>query len=220
MKFKTKFILLILLIGQFVNWLIVLPAFAQTATSTPQTLKDRIKNLKEERQEFIKETRGQMKEKMEAFKAQIRTIKDERKQILTERIADKTASSNARLTNKMDKALDHLTDILNRVKNRAADFKAQGKDTTALDQAISAAEAAIAEAKNAVDAQGAKEYTANITDESTLRNTIGQMVSGFRLDIQAVHKLVVAAKQAVQKAIMEAAKLRGEDNTATGSANI
>ena len=220
MKFKTKFILLILLIGQFVNWLIVLPAFAQTATSTPQTLKDRIKNLKEERQEFIKETRGQMKEKMEAFKAQIRTIKDERKQILTERIADKTASSNARLTNKMDKALDHLTDILNRVKEKAVGFKAQGKDATALDAAISAAESAIATAQAAVDAQAAKEYTANITDEPTLRNTIGQMVSQFRQDIKASHKLLVDAKQAVQKAIMEAAKLRGEDNTATDSANI
>ena len=220
MKFKTKFILLILLIGQFVNWLIVLPAFAQTATSTPQTLKDRIKNLKEERQEFIKETRGQMKEKMEAFKAQIRTIKDERKQILTERIADKTASSNARLTNKMDKALDHLTDILNRVKEKAVGFKAQGKDATALDAAISAAESAIATAQAAVDAQAAKEYTANITDEPTLRNTIGQMVSQFRQDIKASHKLLVDAKQAVQKAIMEAAKLKGEENTATDSANI
>src|SRR3972149_7100582 len=219
MKFKTKFILLILLIGQFVNWLIVLPAFAQTATSTPQTLKDRIKNLKEERQEFIKETRGQMKEKMEAFKAQIRTIKDERKQILTERIADKTASSNARLTNKMDKALDHLTDILNRVKEKAVGFKAQGKDATALDAAISAAESAIATAQAAVDAQAAKEYTANITDEPTLRNTIGQMVSQFRQDIKASHKLLVDAKQAVQKAIMEAAKLKGEENTATDSAN-
>lgn len=195
-------------------------AFAQTATSSPQTIKDRIKTLKEERRGFIKETRDQMKEKMEAFKAQIRSIKDERKQILTERITDKIASSNARLTNKMDKALDHLTQILTRVKNRSTDFKAQGKDTTALDQAISAAEAAIAEGKNAVDAQGAKEYTANITNESTLRNTIGQMVSGFRLDLQAVHKLVIDARQAIAKAIMEAAKLRGEDNTATGSANI
>lgn len=157
---------------------------------------------------------------METFRAQIKTIKDVRKQILTERISDKVASSNARLTGKMDKALDHLTDILNRVKNRAADFKAQGKDTTALDQAISAAEAAIAAAQAAVDTQAAKEYTATIVDEPTLRNTIGQMVSGFRLDLQAVHKLVVDAKQAVQKAIMEAAKLRGENNTATGSANI
>lgn len=193
---------------------------AQTATSSPQSVRDRIKTLRDGRQQLIAETREELKEKMETFRARIKTIKDERKQILTERIADKIASSNARLTNKMDKALDHLTQILTRVKNRSTDFKTQGKDTTALDQAISAAEAAIAEGKNAVDAQSAKEYTANITDESTLRNTIGQMVSGFRLDLQAVHKLVIDARQAVQKAIMEAAKLRGEDNTATGSAGI
>ena len=200
--------------------LVVSTVSAQAPTTPPQTIRDRLKNIKEDRKQFVAETKSEFKDKMNAFRAQIKTIRDERKQILTERIADKIASSNARLTNRMDKALDHLTNILNRVKTRAADYKAQGKDTTALDAAISAAEAAIAEAKNAVNAQSSKEYTANITDESTLRNTIGQMVSGFRLDIQAVHKLVIAAKQAVQKAIMEAAKLRGENNTATGSASI
>lgn len=193
---------------------------AQTATSSPQTIRDRIENLREERKQVVSETRAELKEKMEAFRAQIKTIKDERKQMLTERIADKIASSNARLTDRMDRALDHLTDILSRVKVRAQDFKTQGKDTTALDAAILAAESAIATAQSAVNAQKAKEYTANIGDEPTLRNTIGQMVSGFRLDLQAVHKLVVDAKQAVQKTIMEAAKLRGEDNTATGSAAI
>ena len=43
------------------------------------------------------------------------------------------------------------------------------------------------------------------------------MVSGFRLDIQGVHKQVVDAKQAVAKAVMELAKLGGVGNTATGS---
>ena len=184
-------------------------AFAQTATFSPQTIKDRIKNLSEERQTFVKETREQMKEKMEAFRARIKTIKDERKQMLTARIADKIASSNARLTNKMDKALDHLTDILVRVNNRAAAFKTEGKDTTALDAAIVAAEGAIATAKTAVSDQAAKEYSANITDDLTLRNTIGQMVSGLRLDLQAVHKLVIDAKRFVAAAISEAAKLGG-----------
>ena len=195
-------------------------AFAQTATFSPQTIKDRIKNLSEERQTFVKETREQMKEKMEAFRARIKTIKDERKQMLTARIADKIASSNARLTNKMDKALDHLTDILVRVNNRAAAFKTEGKDTTALDAAIVAAEGAIATAKTAVSDQAAKEYSANITDDLTLRNTIGQMVSGLRLDLQAVHKLVIDAKRFVAAAISEAAKLGGIRNDATESAII
>lgn len=219
MKFKSKFAMLLLSVVSC-QLLAVTTAFAQTGTSSPQTIRDRIKTLREERKQVVSETRADLKEKMEAFRAQIKTIKDERKQMLTERIADRVASSNARLTNRMDRALDHLTDILNRVKVRAQDFKTQGKDTTALDAAILAAESVIATAQSAVDAQKAKEYTANIVDEETLRNTIGQMVSGFRLDIQAVHKLVVDAKQAVQKAIMEAAKLRGEENTATGSANI
>lgn len=195
-------------------------ASAQTATSSPQTIRDRIKTLRGERQQLITETREELAAKKEAFRAQIKTIKDLRKQLLTERIANKTASANTKLTDRMDRALDHLTEILAKVKEKAAAFKAQGKDTTALNQAISAAETAIAAAQTAVDAQKLKEYTANITDESILRNTMGQMVSGFRLDIQAVHKLVVDAKQAVQKAIMEAAKLRGESNTATQSANI
>ena len=195
-------------------------ALAQTATSSPQTIKDRLRNLKEERRGNVSEIKAEMKARMDAFKARIKEIKDLRKQALTERISDKITSANARLTSRMDQALGHLNDILARVKNRAAAFKVEGKDTTALDAAIVAAEATIATAQNAVDAQKAKEYSANITDESTLGNTIGQMVSQFRQDISLVHKLVIDAKQAVMKAIMEAAKLRGEENTATGSANI
>jgi hypothetical protein len=195
---------------------LLLPAphtFAQPATESPQAVRDRLNTLKEERQRVMKETREEGKNRMETFRAQIKAIRDERKQMLTDRISDKTASSNARLTDRMGKALGHLREILNRVKARSVDFKAQGKDTTALDAAVISAESAIAAAQSAVDAQREKEYTANITDELTLRNTIGQMVSQFRQDIRAVHKLVVDARQAVMKAIMEAAKLRGENNT-------
>lgn len=198
-----------------VSYLLLLAphAFAQTATEPPQAVRDRLNTLREERQRLMNETREEGKNRMETFRAQIKTIRDERRQMLTERISDKTASSNARLTGRMDKALGHLREILNIVKARSVEFVAQGKDTTALDAAVISAESAIAAAQSAVDAQKEKEYTANITDELALRNTIGQMVSQFRQDIRAVHKLVVDARQAVAKAIMESAKLRGEDNT-------
>lgn len=189
---------------------------AQTVTSSPQTLKARIQALKEERKENIAEA----KTNMEAFKARIQAIKDTRKQALTEKITDKVASTNARLTNRMNTALDHLRDILNRVKEKEAVAKAEGKDTAALDQAILKAESAIETARTAVSSQSAKTYTPSIVDEPTLKNTIGQMVSEFRKDISAVHKLIVDAKQAVMKTINESAKLKGKDNVATPSSNI
>ena len=195
------------------------PAFAQnsTATSTPRT---KAQDLKEERKDNRQEMKDEKIEKMNAFKAQIKELKDLRKQGLVEKINEKIANSNKRLTDKMGSALNNLTSILERVKNRSAAYKVEGKDTAALDSAISSAETAVTTALTAVATQANKEYTATITDETTLKNTIGQMVSQFRKDIQSVHKLVVDARQAVAKAIAEAAKLRGEEKTATGSANM
>lgn len=153
------------------------------------------------------------------FKQRISEIKDQRKRVITERIDNKIVNANARMTNKMTETLNKLNRILDSIQERAGNLSSAGHDTTALNNAIAQAQTAIAEAQSAVDAQAAKEYTATITDEATLRNAIGQMVSGFRLDIQGVHKKVVDAKQAVMKAISELAKLRGE-RTATESANI
>jgi hypothetical protein len=183
------------------------------ATTTRTTIKSTLQTLIQERQAL----KDEMLAKMQTFREQIQTIKDVRKKMLVERIDDRIATADARLTSKMTAALTRMSAILAKIKTKGAVLKAQGKDTTALDAAIAAAETAIANAQSAVDTQAAKTYTATIGDDATLKNTIGQMVSGFRLDIMATYKTVIDAKQAVMKALSELAKLGGVGDTATGS---
>lgn len=191
-------------------------SFALDNTNFPPDLPTT--TLKTTLQKDRQELKAEMQTKRQTFRNQINTIKDERKKLIAERIDDRVATSNARLTNKMSIALTRISNILAKIKTKRDTLKASGKDTTALDAAIAAAQDSIAKAQAAVDIQETKAYSATIGDDATLKNIIGQMISGFRLDIQGVHKLVVDAKQAVVKALSELAKLRGDGNVASGSA--
>lgn len=204
--------------------LLITPHIAQAETyntvagsqSAKQLLKTNLQTLKDERQTIVDTKKALMQE----FRLKIAAIKDQRKKLLVERIDNRIATANANLTTKMDRALDRMSGFLETIKTRGAARKATGADTTALDAAIANAEIAITNARTAVETQKTKTYTASISGDSTLKSTIGQMVSGFRLDIQAVHKLVVDARQAVMKALSELAKLGGVGNTATGAAGL
>ena len=208
-----KIFLLIIFIA-----VVISPVTIIAQTTTPPKI--RLETLRVERKDTKETMRAEMKIRMEEFKEGIAQIKDERKKGLVARIVDKITKANTKIAEKMSQTLDKLTRILNSMKTKTATLElAEGQDTAALASAISAAETAISEAQTAVNEQAVKEYSANITNEAILRSSIGQMVSSFRLDIQSVHKKVVDAKQAVQKARSELVKLRGEKQ-ATESANI
>ncbi|EKD65090.1 MAG: hypothetical protein ACD_50C00194G0001 [uncultured bacterium] len=120
----------------------------------------------------------------------------------------------------MSAALARLSSILKNLSEKAANLKASGKDTSELEKAISQAETAIEEAKSAVAAQAEKKYSANLINDSTLRNAIGEMISQFRKDLRDAHKKVAAARQAISKAVAELAQLGGVRNSATQSGNM
>lgn len=163
---------------------------------------------------------GAVQERMQQFRTQIQEIQDTRRRGIVQNIVEKIANANSRITQKMSSALDKLSRILQLVEEKAEGFSANGQNTTALLQAIVDAETAIDDAKNAVEEQASKQYTAEITDESTLRSVIAAMVSEFRTDISTVHDVVIAAKDAVMEAIIQARALQGSSNDATESANI
>ena len=189
-----------------------LQVFAQTE-STPSFPQ----NIKEIRQKAL----SGIKTEREEFKEKIAQIKDARKKNLVERISNNITNSNTKLTSKMAQALTRMENILTNLKNKSTVFKAAGEDTAALETAIAEAGQAITTAQSAVNTQAQKEYAETISDENILRSVIGKMVSQFRLDISTTHKTVVDAKQAVSKAISEAAKLGGVgESNATKSANL
>lgn len=210
-------------------------AFEKMRMEKRQALENLRSEQKEKIQNLQEEMRAKREEAMERYKAQralfeqkIQTIKDERRKEIVERVDSRILERNTKYTNRMSEILEKLKAILKRVSEKGAVLKSEGKDTSALDRAIASANTAISDAEAAVVAQAGKEYVITIGTETTLKTTVGSVVSTFRSDISAVHKTVIAAKQAVMKAAMELAKLRGEKveeptvttTPSTGSATI
>lgn len=159
-------------------------------------------------------------QRKEEFKTRVQAIKDQKKKAAVERINTKIVNQNKAVTNRLSAVLTKLQSVLDRISQKAQDAKAAGKNTAALSTAISNAQTALDAAKAAVSNQAAKEYTLSIANEGTLRSTVGTTVSGFRKDLRDVHKTVVDAKQAVQNALSELAKVssaKGVNPTASES---
>ncbi len=152
--------------------------------------------------------RQKLRAERQMFKASLAKIKDQRKQALVADIADRIASVSAEKTAIMHAALDQMTTILSLISTDGQTLKSRGVDTSALDQAVAAAQQAITTADASVTAQAGKVYTPVITTDSALRLTVGQTVSQFRTDLSDVYQQVVAAKRAVMRAAMELAKIK------------
>lgn len=195
--------------------LITLTLVAPSVLFAQNPRQDRVQERVQNRRENAAQKRQEMKKRLEV-------IRDEKKKVAVERIDTKIVNMNKNHTERFMAVLDKLQSILNRVSQKASEVKANGKDTAVLDSSIVSAQAAIDSAKAAVLAQATKTYAIQISDEATLRNSVGTTVSQFRKDLRDVHKTVVEAKQSVQKAVSELARIvsaRGVNpNSATGGA--
>lgn len=182
-------------------FLIVTPiAFAQTDSARTQ------ERFRENRTEL----REQFKEQREELRKRLKNIRDKKKRTVVLRIQDKLTAVNKRRTDRMEKTLAKLRGILERISQKAGQAKANGKDTATVDVAIAQAQTALSTTEAAVNTQAAKQYTIQIESEEKLRSTVGTTVSGLQQDLRDTHKTVVDAKQKVQQAAKELAKLRGE----------
>jgi len=164
--------------------------------------KEELSKIKEEAQALILAKRSE-------FKAKLQLIKDQNKKLLVERIDTKLAEVNKKHTARFSEVLVKLQGFVDKAKLSSASATMQAD--------IVAAQAAIDTAKAAVDIQAAKTYTITIASEATLKINVGATVSLLRKDLMAVYKLVVDAKQAVQKLNTDKATIKKE---ATGSAEL
>ncbi len=176
-------------------------AYAQTATVTPHVT---------EGMRSSQNINLRKNEKIDTFKKRVSEIKDQKKKEIVERIVTKINESNISLTGKMLAGIDRMTTIITETTTKSAALKTEGKDTSALDISIQQSSTAIKSAKDAATTQSQKEYSANITSDSTLKTDIGKMVSTFRTDIKATHSLVSQARTSVLKTNMELKKLTSE----------
>jgi hypothetical protein len=167
--------------------------YGMNAGSGSAQIQQKLKAIGEEKTAAITQLKNTIKtnaaEARAEFKAKLETIKDEKKKLLVGRIDSKIAEINKRTTDRYLKTLEQLQMFVDRV---SASDAATLANRTAAQNAINAA-------KTAVEAQAAKTYTIEITDEETLKTNVGTVVSQFRKDLTTVHELIVKARLSVVK---------------------
>jgi hypothetical protein len=162
--------------------------------------KDALMERKDMKFDALEEKKEAFKQKKEAFKGKLAEVIDQKKAEIAQKLDEKLAEINKNRTERLLEKVTNLSEILSRLEAKKIEAQTNGKDVNSVNAAIVAAETAIANAETAIAAQAAKDYTAQVTDETTLRANFGQVVSQLRADLQATNKTVVDAKEAVKAA--------------------
>jgi gas vesicle protein len=127
------------------------------------------------------ELQTKIQQQREEFKLKLQALKDTRKQKIIETLDASYVRINQRWTTHFKNVLERLTKILDKLKTRAE----KQNNTEAL-QAINDAHSLINEASKLVEAQAAKTYTMEITDETKLREAAQVVHSQIKNDLQAL----------------------------------
>jgi hypothetical protein len=166
-------------------------AQAVVTTGSVESAATKASNLKLQVQQLRDQRKTTVQAAKEEFKARLLLIKDQVKQKLVERIDGKITQVNLDKTTKFILTLDRLQAFVDK-------FGKMATGTAALAD-VAAAQTAINTARTAVETQKLKIYTITITSDTALKINVGVVLSQFRRDLISVYKLVVDAKQAVQK---------------------
>lgn len=173
-----------------------------------QERRDDFKERKSELASKAAQMREDFKERREAFKEKLSELKDKRKEKIVQNVDLKIDALNKRHTIRMGEVLERLNDVLVRLDAKVTTASTEGKDVASASAAIATAKTAVSTAQIAVSDQSAKDYAPVITDETTLGAVVSKAFQDFRTDIQAVHKLVINAKQAVRSAAVIVLQLK------------
>ena len=147
------------------------------------------------------ELRVKIQNKREEMRAALDEIKDQSKVEIIERIDSRLASQNEKLTDRLLGHLGTITEILDRIQDRA-DLLTDS-DTTTVNKAIVDARTALSDAEEIIATQSSREYVATIEREATVKDTISNVVELFRADMKTSIDAV--------KSTRDAAKMAGEE---------
>lgn len=140
------------------------------------------------------------------LKAKLNKFRDQKKAEIAQRVSDNLNMINKKRTSEMGFFLDKMSNILDRVEKKASE---SASASSSAQPAVVSARQAINTARTAVTNQSVKDYTLTVTSESKVR--IDAKADRDRLfsDLKATRELVIAAKQAVAKAIAALASAGG-----------
>src|SRR3989344_3133466 len=159
----------------------------------------------------VEEAKTNREQALEEFQARREAAKEERKRKIVELLDLRTDKLVERWVEHWNRVLSRLTEILAKIESRADKAEEACHDVSGVRTAIAEAEAAIAEAQNAVDELAGKTFVIEITDEDSLGQNVSDSVHQVREELQAVREKVRAARQAVLDALHALQAIRGVD---------
>lgn len=147
------------------------------------------------------------------LKQALARFKDKNKAKRVENVSQNLNTLNSRLTSNMKNALERISGMIERIKNKTKEAAGEGKDVASINSAISNAEIEWSQADAAVSAQSEKDYSIVINTEKTVASDAAAARNSLRTDIKATHTQVVEARQALANAIRTAmSALTGGNN--------
>lgn len=172
----------------------VMPIIRKGATASGITGKENI-------EERIAVMREKLASKAATLKTKLQTFKDQRKAVVAERVNTNLNNINQNQTAQMQKHLDTMSGILDKLEARVNKGTPDIKDPNKAKTAIATARGAISSASAVVSAQAAKDYTIQLTTEAKVRIDAKTQRDNLHKDLLATRKTVQDAKQAVTNAI-------------------
>lgn len=152
--------------------------------------KERLETVREEAKMRVKATREELKKKIDG-------LRDEKKKERAKRLDEQLNRLNERWTTHFTNVLSRLESVLGKIKIRKDKAASLGKDLTAVDTAIAAAESVIASTRSAVEAQAQKDYTVTFTSEEQLKEA-------FRAAKKQLHQDLTSLRDGAMKSARNA----------------
>lgn len=181
------------------------PVLGLEATRSTTPIKERIDTRIDTRKEAVQAKMEGIKAKMVSreatLKLKLESFRDKKKATAAARINTNLNNINTRHTEMMQKNLDNMTAILNKLENRVNEGKPDIKDSANAKVAITNARNAISSASAAVTVQSEKDYTIQVTSENKVRlDALSQRELLYK-DLMTLRKVIIDTKQTVMNAI-------------------
>ncbi len=179
---------------------------ASTTDAIKEKRGDLIKGIQEKRELFKeelnskKELRASTTLAMKAkFKEGLDKIKDEKKKIRVENVANNINELNIKITTKSSENINKIEEVLISIESRTDKATANGIDVANIRSLITTAESAISEARTAITNQTAKTYPVTIVDESTIKTSLQTARDLLRKDVELMNIKVKTAHESTRK---------------------
>lgn len=165
--------------------------------------KEALEKMVERRKEALKKIEQEKKD----LKVKLAKVKDTKKREAVERINENIAKLNKEKTDNYTEVLIKISAILLRVEERINKAESVGLNVTDAKTALADAGKAIEDANTAVNTQAEKVYILSVTDETTLKQKVGETRQLLKNDLSSVYGMMKKAKEAVRNTATTLAKI-------------